>query len=265
MSEPGIPASSERPRHAGAFPSSVRAVAHVYVDRLDDDAVVEDDDAHHLRRVLRVRDGEVVTAADGHGRWRAYRVMSVDAPAISLHATTELAHEPRLVPELTVACALTKGERPELVVQKLTELGVDGVTLVRAARSVVQWDDARAARALTRLVRIAREAGAQCRRARLPLLDGPVSVEELARCPGLVVADRVGLSPAALPVLGDGTWTVAVGPEGGFDDDELATLAGAPRLTLGPHVLRAETAAIAAAAALVDRRAVGTDRSEREE
>ena len=203
-----------------AFPSSVRATAHVYVERLDDDVAVDGDDAHHLLRVLRVRDGETVTAADGHGRWRAYRMAKVDAPVVSLHATTELAHEPRLLPELSVVFALTKGERPELVVQKLTELGVDGIVLVRAARSVVRWDDSRAATALARLGRVAREAGVQCRRARLPVLDGPVTVDALALAPGLVVADPGGVGPDAVPAPRDGAWIVAVGPEGGFDDDE---------------------------------------------
>jgi 16S rRNA (uracil1498-N3)-methyltransferase len=249
-----------------AFASSVRAVAHVYVERLDDSVVVEGEPAHHLARALRVRDGEAVTAADGHGRWRAYDVVSVSStPTVVLRATTGLTHEPRQVPGLIVAPALTKGEKPELVVQKLTELGVDGVVLVRAARSVVRWDESRAASALARLERVAREAGAQCRRARLPMVDGPVSVVELARADGLVVADPGGVAPDELPAPPGGTWTVAVGPEGGFDGAELAALAGAPRLRLSPHVLRAETAAIAAAAALAPRRTVAATAGEREE
>lgn len=233
----------------------MRSVAHVYVDRLDDRVVVAGDDAHHLARVLRVRDGESVTAADGHGRWRAYEALGTDGGGVGLHATTDLTHEPRLVPGLSVACSLTKGEKPELVVQKLTELGVDRVLLVRAARSVVRWDESRAAGAVARLERVAREAGAQCRRARLPVVEGPVSVAELARTAGVVLADPRGGTADELPEPPGGTWTVAVGPEGGFDDAELELLAGAPRLRLAPHVLRAETAAIAAAAVLAGQRA----------
>ena len=247
-----------------AFPASVRAVAHVYLERLDDRVSVEGDDAHHLGRVLRVRDGETVTAADGHGRWRAYEIVTSGGPVVTLRAMTGLTHEPRLAPTVTVACSLTKGEKPELAVQKLTELGVDGVVLVRAARSVVQWDDARSGRALERLARVAREAGSQSRRARLPVIDGPVSVGELAATPGLVVADPAGVDPGELPVPPDSGWTVAIGPEGGYDDAELAVLAHAPRLRLSPHVLRAETAAIAAAAVLLGHRSAVTPR-EREE
>jgi 16S rRNA (uracil1498-N3)-methyltransferase len=232
----------------------VAATSHVYVDRLDDAVRVDGDDGHHLVRVRRVRTGEVVTAADGYGRWRAYDVTSVEGGAVTLCATTDLEHEVPLAPRLTVACALTKGERPELAVQKLTELGTDAILLVRAARSVVRWGEEREERAVERLRRVAREAGAQCRRARLPVLDGPVAVSEIAGHRGLVVADRSGTPPVGLDEPPGGEWLVAIGPEGGFDDAELALLADAPRLALGPFVLRSETAAIAAAASLVWRR-----------
>ncbi|HXY90933.1 MAG TPA: RsmE family RNA methyltransferase [Acidimicrobiia bacterium] len=235
-------------------PADVAASAHVYVDRLDDALRVGDDDGHHLVRVRRLRSGETVTAADGYGRWRAYSVTGVEAGVVDLRATSDLAHEPAFAPGVVIACSLTKGERPELVVQKLTELGVDAVFLVRAARSVVKWDEQREATAMERLRRVARESGAQCRRARLPVVDGPMPVTELAGLSGLVVADRGGVTAAELAEPAGGQWVVAVGPEGGFDDDELALLARAPRLAVGHLVLRAETAAIATAAALTGRR-----------
>jgi 16S rRNA (uracil1498-N3)-methyltransferase len=237
-------------------PADVAATAHLYVDRLDDTIRVDGDDAHHLVRVRRLRPGEIVTAADGYGRWRAYDVAVVEASAFDLRATSDLTHEPGLVPRLTVACALTKGDRPELIVQKLTELGADTVLLVRAARSIVRWDAVREEAAIRRLRRVAREAGAQARRARVPVIDGPVPVTELAAADGLVVADRTGVTAAEVPPPSGGEWRVAVGPEGGFDDSELELLAAAPRLAVGRLVLRSETAAIAVAAALAGRRAV---------
>jgi 16S rRNA (uracil1498-N3)-methyltransferase len=235
-------------------PADVAAAAHVFVERLDDDVLVAGDDGHHLVRVRRVRTGEVVTAADGYGRWRTYVTSSTTRSEVVLRAVTDVAHEPGLVPTLTVACALTKGERPELAVQKLTELGVDNVFLVRAARSVVRWDADREATALERLRRVAREAGAQSRRARIPVIDGPMSVADVAAADGLVVADRLGARADELDAPARGGWTVAVGPEGGFDDEEQELLAGAPRFAVGRLVLRAETAAIAVAAALAGRR-----------
>jgi 16S rRNA (uracil1498-N3)-methyltransferase len=201
-----------------------------------------------------VRAGQTITAADGYGRWRVFTIATSERGRVELQAVSPLAREPLLLPRLTVACSLTKGEKPELVVQKLTELGADRVLLVEAARSVVRWDDTKAAAAVDRLQRVAREAGAQSRRARVPVVDGPVPVTDLADLPGLVVAAVDGGDAATLPVPGEGEWVVAVGPEGGFAPDELTAMGQAPRLALGPFVLRAETAAIAACAALQARR-----------
>ena len=235
-------------------PADVPARAHVYVERLDDAVDIEGDDGHHLARVRRLRAGEIVTAADGHGRWRPYTVDDVAGGVVSFRATADFAHEPQLEPALTIAFALTKGERPELAVQKLTELGADEIVLVRSARSIVRWGSDREDHALDRLRRVAREAGAQSRRARLPVIDGPVAVAELIGRPGLVLADHDGSGADEIPVPPDGRWVVAVGPEGGFDEEEREAFAGVPRLAVGAFVLRAETAAIAAAAALAWRR-----------
>jgi 16S rRNA (uracil1498-N3)-methyltransferase len=235
-------------------PAHVRATAHVYVDRLDDRITIDGDDGHHLQRARRVRVGETVTAADGYGRWRVFTVATADKGRVDLEALTDLAREPPLFPRLTVACSLTKGEKPELVVQKLTELGADRILLVEAARSVVRWDDDRAAAACDRLQRVAREAGAQSRRARVPVVDGPVATAEVASMAGLVLAAVDGVAPSDLARPPHGEWVVAVGPEGGFDPDELAAFDHAPRLAVGPFVLRAETAAIAVTAALAGHR-----------
>jgi 16S rRNA (uracil1498-N3)-methyltransferase len=247
------------------LPAQFPATAHVFADRLDDRITVDGDDGHHLQRARRVRPGEKVTVADGYGRWRAYAVAHSAAGVVDLDAVTLLAHEPPLVPRLTVACSLTKGQKPELAVQKLSELGVDRIVLVEAARSVVHWDDDKVAAACARLERVAREAAMQSRRARIPVVDGPVAPAELAALPGLVVAAPDGVGPERLPRPPAGEWIVAVGPEGGFDDAELDAFGAAPRLAVGPFVLRAETAAIAAAAALAGRRTVSFRMHDRRE
>jgi 16S rRNA (uracil1498-N3)-methyltransferase len=207
----------------------------VFVDDLDA-PVLDADDAHHLRRVLRLRDGDAVTIADGAGCWRLARFGG------ELAELSPVEEEPRPVPELTVAFAIVKGERPELVVQKLTELGVDRIVPFAAARSVVRWDGERRDRNHTRLQRIAREAAMQCRRARLPAVE-PVSdfALVLAR-PGATLADLDGDAPTLDRPL------VMIGPEGGWTDDERA--AAPHRVCLSAQVLRAETAAIAAATLL---------------
>jgi 16S rRNA (uracil1498-N3)-methyltransferase len=236
------------------LPAQFPATAHVFAERLDDRIDVDGDDGHHLQRARRVKAGEAVTVADGYGRWRAYEVARSAAGVVELVAVTLVAHEPVLSPRLTVACSLTKSQKPELAVQKLTELGVDRIMLVEAARSVVHWDDAKVVAGFARLERVARGAAMQSRRARIPVVDGPVAPSELARFPGLLVAAADGVPAAELaPTPGD-EWVVAVGPEGGFDDDELRGFGAAPRLAVGPFVLRAETAAIASAAALAGHR-----------
>ncbi|MGH9037683.1 MAG: RsmE family RNA methyltransferase [Acidimicrobiia bacterium] len=228
-----------------AWAAAVAASAHVYVPELSDILELDGDDAHHLSRVLRLRGGEVVTAADGAGRWRPYVVTA----GARLEATGQEQREPELQPRLAVAFALTKGDKPELAVQKLTELGVDRILPVLAERSIARPEPARAATQIQRWRRVAREAGRQCRRARLPEVAELAPLASLAGHPGLMVAERGGAAPSA-PEAGIAEVLVVVGPEGGLTDAELELLTPAVRLGLGPHILRAETAAVAAGAVL---------------
>ena len=239
--------------------ADVPASAHLFVapaagEPLVDALDVSGEDGHHLARVLRLRVGEAVTVADGTGRWRAYRVGGV-GPVVRLEAIAGPQREPALSPRLAVAFALTKGEKPDLVVQKLTELGVDRILPILAERSVARLDAARAGTARERWLRIAREAARQCRRATLPVVEELAPLGHLAGHPGLVVAERGGAPAEALGAPPGGEVLVVVGPEGGLADDEVKALGPWGRLDLGPHVLRAETAALAAAAVLAGVRA----------
>lgn len=235
--------------------AATSAVAHVLVDGgLDESLTIDGRDGHHLARVRRLGAGEFVTAADGLGCWREYLVKAVDRDAITLTAHSNTRREPGLLPPLAVAFALTKGQKPETVVTRLTELGVDRIIPVEASRSVVRWDSGRAETALERLELVAREAAMQSRRSTRTIVEPPVPLASLADHPGVVVADRSGGPVAALDEPGPAGWLLLVGPEGGFTDEELAAFGSAPRLGIGPHVLRAETAAVAGAAALSGRR-----------
>lgn len=248
---------------AAAFP----AVAHVLVDDLADECTVGGPDGHHLQRVRRLRAGEAVTAADGRGAWRPYRVSATGKAEVRLEATGVLHGEPSLEPALTVAFGVTKGDTPELVTGQLTQLGVDRVVAVTMSRSVARWDGPRAARARERLERVSREAVMQCRRNRLPEVGVESSLDALLRHPGLVVADRGGRTE--LPQPGPDGWLALVGPEGGFDDAERERLGAVPTISLGPFQLRAGTAATAVAGWFTSRRQAGmfsrdTGRSSRE-
>lgn len=200
--------------------------------------VLDDDDRRHLERVLRVRDGEPVTVSDGRGAWRA----CVYRSGATLEPVGEVEHRVAAAPAITVAFALTKAAKPETVVQKLTELGADRIVPFTAVRSVARWEGDRAERHVDRLRKVAREAAMQCRRAHLPAVDDLRDFATVTRLPGACLADGDGDPPSlARPV-------VLVGPEGGWAPEERS--AGLPVMRLGPHVLRAETAAIAAGAVL---------------
>jgi 16S rRNA (uracil1498-N3)-methyltransferase len=199
------------------------------------------DDRHHLERVLRLRAGDELTVADGAGRWRRCRF----GPVLSVDGEVEVEAPP--APAITIAFALTKGERPEWTVQKLTEVGVERIVPFVSARSIVRWDGAKAARNAERLRRVAREAAMQSRRAFLPVVEDVAELAAVAARPGAALASPDGVAPdLAHPCL-------LVGPEGGWTDEERALVPAT--VALGPTVLRAETAAIAGAVLLAGLRA----------
>jgi 16S rRNA (uracil1498-N3)-methyltransferase len=220
----------------------VTARAQVFVADLDA-PVLDSRDHHHLVRVLRLALGSDVTAGDGAGVWRPCRL--TDGPVLEIAGPS--VGEPRPEPPITVAFALVKGERPELAVQKLTELGVDRIAPFVAGRSVVRWEPARADRQVERWRAIARQAAMQCRRTWLPEVAPVATFDSVAALPGAVLADAAGAPPSLdRPV-------VLVGPEGGWTPEE--RVSGLPTVRLGAHVLRAETAAITAGAVLTALRA----------
>jgi 16S rRNA (uracil1498-N3)-methyltransferase len=243
----------------GPDPVLVAAAAMVFVDDLSS-PLLSQADAHHLLDVLRLRSDELVVAADGAGWFVTCRLAGAaaartrGAPVVSLEVDGRPTHQARTEPAITVAFAPTKGDRPEWVTQKLTELGVDRIVPIQTGRSVVRWEGERGERAVTRLRRVAAEAAAQSRRPWLPEVAAVTTVAALAvqsRVPPVLAHPGGGRPSLSHPV-------VVVGPEGGWDDEELARWGD--RMGLGPTVLRAETAAVAAGAVLCGLRSglVGT-------
>jgi 16S rRNA (uracil1498-N3)-methyltransferase len=231
--------------------SGARALAFVTDLPTGSDPVwIDGADGHHLQRVRRLGVDEVVVLADGAGRWVPSRIVALRDGAVGVVATGAPCEEPARTPELTVAFAPAKRDHGTEVTHQLVELGVDRIVPLRTERGVVRWDGERRAKQLDRLCRVAREAAMQCLRARIPEIAPPQTPAELATRQGVVVADPRG-APVSRASLPDGdAWLVLVGPEGGFAPDEHAALSACPRLSIGPHVLRAVTAPAAVAAAL---------------
>lgn len=201
---------------------------------------IEADDLHHLERSLRLLPGAEISVSDGHGSWQRARL----APTAELLGEPELEAEPRW--PLTVAFTPVKGQKPEWIVQKLTELGVQRIVPLVTERSVVRWDDDRRARQFARWPRVIREAAMQSRQVRLPTFGEPrTPAEFVSEVPDARIADPGG-EPADSSVR-----SVMIGPEGGWSTDERALAA---TVSLPGGVLRAETAAVVAAAILADRR-----------
>ncbi|MFM2183667.1 MAG: hypothetical protein RJB61_1961 [Actinomycetota bacterium] len=218
------------------------SAAHVFVDELDEPALASVDE-HHLVRVLRLRDGDSVSASDGNGRWRLCVMRGGALEPAGAIAEGEPARQ------CTVGAAIPKGDRLDWMVQKLTEVGAQRIALLESDHSVVRWDLARAGRQLERLQRIAREAAAQSRRCRLPVIEGPVPYGVMIAEAGAAIADPDGRPLAAALTRGP----LLIGPEGGWSAAERssASQAGAAAVSLGATVLRVETAAVVAAALML--------------
>ena len=229
------------------------SVAHVFVEDLVA-LTLSDDDQHHLARVLRVRDGESVSASDGRGGWRLCQCRDG-----GLHATGDVQHVAAPMPRIGIAFVPVKGDRPEWAVQKLTEIGIDDIIVIAPTRrAVVRWGDDKH---LRKLQVVAREAAMQSRRVWLPTVTGPVSLAEVCARPGAAVADPAGeplnaelanAEPLNAGALNSATSLIIIGPEGGFDADELTP--SVRRVSLGDTILRAETATLVAATLLANLR-----------
>jgi 16S rRNA (uracil1498-N3)-methyltransferase len=216
-------------------------------------------EGHHAAAVRRLRTGERADVSDGAGRVAEGVVTAVGKATVTLdiRAVYEVP-EPR--PRLVVAQALPKGDRGELAVELMTEIGVDAVIPWAAARSVTRWQAERGAKSLARWRATAREAAKQSRRPWLPEVTGLATTAALAKrvaAAEIAVVLQAGaaekLPEMPLPQTGD--ILLLVGPEGGISPEERATLqaAGAREARLGPTVLRTSTAGAAATAILMTR------------
>ncbi|MET9440364.1 16S rRNA (uracil(1498)-N(3))-methyltransferase [Streptomyces sp. NPDC006610] len=222
--------------------------------------VVDGPEGRHAVSVKRLRAGEAVVLTDGAGRWAEGEVAAAEGRDRLVVDLGEVREEPPCSPRITVVQALPKGDRGELAVETMTEVGVDAIVPWQAARCITQWKGERGAKALGKWRATAREAGKQSRRVRFPeVAEAATSKQVAALLDGAdfaAVLHESGDTPLATAELpAGGSIVLVVGPEGGVSPDELALFAdaGAHPYRLGPTVLRTSTAGTAAAALLLTR------------
>lgn len=223
------------------------------------EVTVEGDEAHHAVAVRRLRVGEHLVLTDGAGT--SVRAVVSDTGKRTLTAIVEeVTRRDRPAPEVVVVQAIPKGDRGELAVEVLTEIGVARVVPWAAARSVAVWKGERAAKSLARWRSTAREAAKQARRSWFAVVDEPATTPAVAALVddadlAVVLHEEASASLATVDVPATGTVVVVVGPEGGLTPEEVATLeaAGAVSVRLGAEVLRTSTAGVAAVSALLSR------------
>ena len=225
---------------------------------------LSEEESRHLRDVLRLRAGDEAYVFDGEGR--EFACVVADAGGRRGGARLEVRGSaeppsPESALDLTLAAALLKGEKFDLVVQKATELGAARVVPVLTRRADVRLRDERdASKRVERWRRLALEAAKQSGRARVPSIAEPQEFAAHAAAPGggllrVMFAERGGGGLDALRAAADSpppAVSALVGPEGGWDDEEigLARARGWAVVTLGGRTLRAETAAITVCALL---------------
>ncbi|MCI4062160.1 16S rRNA (uracil(1498)-N(3))-methyltransferase [Micromonospora sp. R77] len=223
-----------------------------------DTLTLDGPEGHHAADVQRLRVGEELLLADGRGGTAAAVVTAAGKGTLDVRLTSR-GYVDASVPRLVVVQGIAKGDRGELAVQAMTEVGVDEIVPWAASRSVAQWRGERGVRAREKWAATAREAAKQARRAWLPVVAGAPDestrtvVRRIAGAATAFVLHEEAeerLTTAELPATGE--IVLVVGPEGGIAPAELAAFreAGARPVRLGPSVLRTSTAGVAALSVL---------------
>lgn len=236
-----------------------QALVHIHVG---EEFEVRGDEGRHAVTVKRLTVGEAVEVVDGVGRRIAVDVVRTEGKDVLVVRATSIVDEPASRPRVVVVQAIPKGERGEVAVETLTEVGIDVIVPWSAQRCVTKWNGGRVERGLARWRRTAEESTKQARRSWIPEISTLASTDDVVA----LVVERVAaggraivlhesavlrLAAMALPSAGD--VVLIVGPEGGLTGEELAAFetAGAIPCRMGPSVLRTSTAGTAAAAVVL--------------
>jgi 16S rRNA (uracil1498-N3)-methyltransferase len=214
------------------------------------------DEGRHAAVVRRIRPGEMLMIGNGRGRGVRGTVVEVRGQGLVIEVVNHL-DSPAETRRFVAAQALVKGDRSELAVEMMTEMGIDEIVPWQASRSIVRWSDERAARSLAKWRSTVREATKQSRRLKVPQVSNPVTTPQLAKRAAsvdlaLLLHEDAKESIAEVDLPEAGTILIIIGPEGGISADELNELTGvgARPVLISDGVLRTSTAGVVALAGL---------------
>lgn len=220
------------------------------------------DDAKHIAKVMRQQAGDqLIAVVDGDAYLAEIETAEFDVE-IEIGSKIDAAVE--LPKQITIACGLPKGDKLDLIVQKSTELGMYSMIPFAAERSIVKWDHSKSEKKLLRLQKIAKEAAEQSHRTHIPVIQPVHSFKELiaasASYDAVIVAyeetarasDRTRFAEILASVYDRGSLLFVFGPEGGISEQEVAGLKAINAIftSLGPRILRTETAPLYALSAI---------------
>lgn len=219
--------------------------------------VITGTDAAHIARSLRMRAGETVTLCDRNGEDYLCEITVVSPETVALKVLEHSPCQNESSCKVTLFQALPKADKMEWIVQKAVELGVQEIVPVQSARCVSKPDSKSAARKVERWQKIAEEAAKQCERGIIPAVCELIPFDEAVRRAGrlekqVLFYEGGGESVDSLVNAEDKSVAIFIGPEGGFEEEEVRAVlkAGGSAATLGPRILRAETAPLAALAVI---------------
>ncbi len=199
--------------------------------------IIEGEDVKHISKVLRCRVGEELEICDNDNNEYICEITNIDKSQVNLNILKRVDIKRESDLKIKVYQGLPKGPKMEMILQKLTEVGVDEIILVQTKRTVVKVDDKKEDKKIERWERIIYEAAKQSKRGKIPKLRGVLSFKE-------ALADMkendFNIAPYNIGIF--------VGPEGGFEDTEINAIEeiGGQSVSLGPRILRTETASLVA-------------------
>ncbi|PAV29018.1 16S rRNA (uracil(1498)-N(3))-methyltransferase [Virgibacillus profundi] len=225
---------------------------------------IKDDDAHHIHRVMRFKEGDQVICNHPDGSAAICNLIAVGSDEVRLEVEDWLNESVELPIEVTIAQGLPKGDKLDLILQKGTELGASSFIPFQAERSVVVWDNKKIEKKMKRFSKIVKEASEQSHRNKVPEIKSPMTMSALlkesqkydvkifAYEEEAKIVDFQSFGTLLNKLKKDQSLFVCIGPEGGFSPKEAETLRDNNfyPVRLGPRILRTETAALYALASI---------------